>query len=78
MSAQKRPTDPPEKKKSAEDGAGESSGSGGSTATAVETVIKLGGGSNQVRGFSDLNVGFVSPRLGLGSILFYIMSYILH
>ncbi|XP_016311548.1 E3 ubiquitin-protein ligase BRE1A-like [Sinocyclocheilus anshuiensis] len=56
MSGQKRPSDPsssaslsapPEKKKGAEDGEGMSTGSGGSTATAVETVIKLGGGSNQ-------------------------------
>ncbi|XP_016426382.1 E3 ubiquitin-protein ligase BRE1A-like isoform X2 [Sinocyclocheilus rhinocerous] len=54
MSGQKRPSDagssatlgpPPEKKKGAEDGEGMSTGSGGSTA--VETVIKLGGGSNQ-------------------------------
>ncbi|KAK2890710.1 hypothetical protein Q8A67_013353 [Cirrhinus molitorella] len=54
MSGQKRPSDPsssgslgapPEKKKSGEDGEGMSTGSGGSTA--VETVIKLGGGSNQ-------------------------------
>ncbi|RXN09289.1 E3 ubiquitin- ligase BRE1A [Labeo rohita] len=54
MSGQKRPSDPsssgtlgapPEKKKGGEDGEGMSTGSGGSTA--VETVIKLGGGSNQ-------------------------------
>ncbi|XP_016131868.1 E3 ubiquitin-protein ligase BRE1A isoform X2 [Sinocyclocheilus grahami] len=54
MSGQKRPSDaggsatlgaPPEKKKGTEDGEGMSTGSGGSTA--VETVIKLGGGSNQ-------------------------------
>ncbi|XP_077091909.1 E3 ubiquitin-protein ligase BRE1A isoform X3 [Siphateles boraxobius] len=53
MSGQKRPSDPsssaplgapPEKKKGGEDGEGMSTGSGGSTA--VETVIKLGGGSN--------------------------------
>jgi len=57
MSGQKRPSDPsssallgapPEKKKGGEDGEGMSTGSGGSTA--VETVIKLGGGSNLVRG----------------------------
>ncbi|XP_016096646.1 E3 ubiquitin-protein ligase BRE1A-like [Sinocyclocheilus grahami] len=56
MSGQKRSSDPsssaplsapPEKKKGAEGGEGMSTGSGGSTATAVETVIKLGGGSNQ-------------------------------
>ncbi|XP_026135648.1 E3 ubiquitin-protein ligase BRE1A isoform X2 [Carassius auratus] len=54
MSGQKRPSDagssaplgaPPEKKKGGEDGEGMSTASGGSTA--VETVIKLGGGSNQ-------------------------------
>lgn len=53
MSGQKRPSDagssatlgaPPEKKKGVEDGEGMSTGSGGSTA--VETVIKLGGGAN--------------------------------
>lgn len=53
MSGQKRPSDagssaalgaPPEKKKGGEDGEGMSTGSGGSTA--VETVIKLGGGAN--------------------------------
>uniref|UniRef100_A0A8C1D5L5 E3 ubiquitin protein ligase n=1 Tax=Cyprinus carpio carpio TaxID=630221 RepID=A0A8C1D5L5_CYPCA len=56
MSGQKRPGDPgssaalgapPEKKKGGEDGEGMSTASGGSTA--VETVIKLGGGSSQVR-----------------------------
>lgn len=56
MSGQKRPSDPsssatlgapPEKKKGGEDGEGMSTGSGGSTA--VETVIKLGGGANLVR-----------------------------
>ncbi|XP_051504994.1 E3 ubiquitin-protein ligase BRE1A isoform X1 [Myxocyprinus asiaticus] len=53
MSGQKRPGEPsgsvalgapPEKKKGGDDGEGMSTGSGGSTA--VETVIKLGGGSN--------------------------------
>lgn len=56
MSGQKRSCDPsgsvalgapPEKKKGGEDGEGMSTGSGGTTA--VETVIKLGGGSNLVR-----------------------------
>lgn len=56
MSGQKRSCDPsgsvalgapPEKKKGGEDGEGMSTGSGGSTA--VETVIKLGGGFNLVR-----------------------------